>query len=381
MDQLFEFNSGFFAIITLYVQTFAVFKVKTSLLPSISHSTLDIIGEISSYNTLMKKYQEKVSSFSGDKDRLKKFLDSFSRSLSWFLGMTAYKLIKVKDEKDQDKKDKEKSTDKDSTSHDKMQDLIIQSNLLSGGIENRFITLFSNEAQVQLQDLIKISQDKKLLQLLNEHVPKETDEDKLITAIIHSGENPHVDRLIGYLQNFLERKIPMVPYARLSGVDGMRVSRAAFGVMIKFSEFYDTFTHMVDEVDMQWHMLEGDSEREIKMKEAVKGVPHYEMVFKRWESASKMRQWVNEKKNNLIEKIKKEVEAEYKKKKDEEKNKAPAAEEQKPAAVEEEKKASEESAIKEEEIVLIDTTSKPTTTEPVVDGTATTTDDASKVDG
>ena len=58
------------------------------------------------------------------------------------MGMTAYKLIKVKDEKDQENKDKEK--DKDS---EKMQDLIIQSNLLSGGIENRFITLFSQDAQ------------------------------------------------------------------------------------------------------------------------------------------------------------------------------------------------------------------------------------------
>jgi hypothetical protein len=55
--------------------------------------------------------------------------------------MTAYKLIKVKEvEKDQEKKDKE-------TQNEKMQELIIQSNLLSGGIENRFLTLFSQDAQ------------------------------------------------------------------------------------------------------------------------------------------------------------------------------------------------------------------------------------------
>jgi hypothetical protein len=47
----------------------------------------------------LKTYKEKISAFGGDKDRLKKFLDSFSRNLSWFLGMTAYKLIKVKEEK------------------------------------------------------------------------------------------------------------------------------------------------------------------------------------------------------------------------------------------------------------------------------------------
>ena len=49
--------------------------------------------------------------------------------------------MKIKEpEKDQEKKDKE-------TSSEKMQDLVISSNLLSGGIENRFIVLFSNDIQ------------------------------------------------------------------------------------------------------------------------------------------------------------------------------------------------------------------------------------------
>ena len=100
MDQLFEFNSGFFSIITLYIQTFAVFKVKTSLLPSISHSSIAIINQISSFNQEMAKFSEKVTVFGGEKDKLKRFLDSFSRGLCWFLGMTAYKLIKVKEDKD-----------------------------------------------------------------------------------------------------------------------------------------------------------------------------------------------------------------------------------------------------------------------------------------
>jgi hypothetical protein len=47
MDQQFEFNSGFFSIIALYVQTFAVFKLKTNLLPSITDSSMAIINEIS----------------------------------------------------------------------------------------------------------------------------------------------------------------------------------------------------------------------------------------------------------------------------------------------------------------------------------------------
>jgi len=99
-DQLFEFNSGFFSIVTLYTQTFAVFKAKSALLPSLCHSTLSILEEVSAFNSVMKKHSEKVTAFAGDKDRLKKFLDSIARGLGWFIGMTSYKLIKVKDEKE-----------------------------------------------------------------------------------------------------------------------------------------------------------------------------------------------------------------------------------------------------------------------------------------
>jgi len=48
----------------------------------------------------MKKHSEKVTVYGGDNDRLKKFLDSIARGLGWFIGMTSYKLIKVKDEKE-----------------------------------------------------------------------------------------------------------------------------------------------------------------------------------------------------------------------------------------------------------------------------------------
>jgi len=64
--------------------------------------------------------------------------------------MTAYKLIRIKDDKKEkkDQKDETKDGASKQDSNDKMQDLIIQSNLLSGGIENRFLTLFSPEAQL-----------------------------------------------------------------------------------------------------------------------------------------------------------------------------------------------------------------------------------------
>ena len=122
MSQLLEFNSGFVYIVSLYVQTFAVFKVKHSLLPSILHACLDLVKEISEYSHLMKPYSEKLTAFGGEKDKLKKFLDSFSRNVCWFTGMTAYKLIKVKDDKEAKQ---EKEGDKNKNADDKMQELVI----------------------------------------------------------------------------------------------------------------------------------------------------------------------------------------------------------------------------------------------------------------
>jgi hypothetical protein len=43
------------------------------------------------------------------------------------------------------------------------------------------------------------------------------------------------------MQSILESKRPLVAFAKLGGTDGMRLSRAAFAVMIKFSEFFDDF--------------------------------------------------------------------------------------------------------------------------------------------
>lgn len=171
-------------------------------------------------------------------------------------------------------------------------------------------------------------------------------DDQVLQAIIFKGQDENVDRIVGMLQSFLERKVPMVPYARLSGEDGLRLSRASFAVMIKFSEYFEEFVHLVNEIEMNWVDLDGDADREVKIKDMLKAAPHYEQISKRWESASKMRQWISEKKKNLIEKIKKEVEVEYKKKKDEDKKKK---DEEEQKEKERKEKEEEERKKKEEE--------------------------------
>lgn len=82
------------------------------------------------------------------------------------------------------------------------------------------------------------------------------------------------------------------------------------------------------------------------MRDLIRETPHYEQIAKRWESASKMRQWISEKKKNLIEKIKKEVELEFQKKKEEDKKREQETAKDKKDT--EEKKDHEESKDNEE---------------------------------
>lgn len=81
--------------------------------------------------------------------------------------------------------------------------------------------------------------------------PATTEEDDTLDAIIHQGKDQDTDLAIMHLQRILETRIPMVPFARLGGADGLRMSRAAFAVMVKFSDLLDDFRSLVDQVGMQ----------------------------------------------------------------------------------------------------------------------------------
>jgi hypothetical protein len=64
--------------------------------------------------------------------------------------------------------------------------MIIQSNLLSGGIENRFLSLFSQETQEKICEMANISEDKKIVEMMKKR-ESNNEEDKLLESIIHSG--------------------------------------------------------------------------------------------------------------------------------------------------------------------------------------------------
>lgn len=78
---------------------------------------------------------------------------------------------------------------------------------------------------------------------------------------------------------------------------------------------------MVDEVDILWESVKDAEDKDQQIAKCIKEIHNFEHINKRWENSAKMRSWINEKKSNLMERIKKEVETEFSKKKEEEKQK------------------------------------------------------------
>ena len=71
--------------------------------------------------------------------------------------------------------------------------------------------------------------------------------------------------------------MPFVPYARLGGSDGMRLSRAAFAVMIKFSELFEDFISIVDDMEMKIEEIDGDqASKDQQLKEHIRSLPKYD---------------------------------------------------------------------------------------------------------
>ena len=144
--------------------------------------------------------------------------------------------------------EKQKEIDRE---YDKKQILkmVIQSNLISGGMEERHLSSISDPTKEKMIGLAGLIQDKKLIEALNGmEDTMESLNDPVLNAIIIDGEDDEVDYVIGLLQAALEQRRPPVTYARLGGMNGLKLSRAAFAVMLKFSDVLDDFVALKDEV-------------------------------------------------------------------------------------------------------------------------------------
>jgi len=184
--------------------------------------------------------------------------------------------------------------------------MVISSNLLSGGIETKHLKDFSKEAKDQLIGYAESMDDENLKQALTAVKAKSQVTSKLaeivntskdpLYAVIFPGKDDDTDLTIQCLQFILERKMPMVPFARIGGADGLKMSRAAFAVMIKFSDLLEDFLVLVDTVSMQAPEEEEGPGKIKALADLIKSQPQGDIIIRRWESASRMRQWINEKK-------------------------------------------------------------------------------------
>lgn len=334
-------NNNFPSLMHVYVAAFASLKDSTNV-KTLSLLSIKILKVIETFS----KFKEIVSddmSLSETEDLLRNCLDKdIIKFFVWTISKLSYSFISVK-------------TAAELSEEEKMNKKILDSKLLSGGIENRFLPILSKDTVSSLRDLCEITADKTIKQYLQSE-PKELDEDQVFMSIIHQGKDINIDRVIDLLQFNLERKHP---WAKSAKEEGMRLSRAAFACMIKIGQLYTDFIMMVDETEMNADAVTADDDAAAKKQLAkeLSQIDSYSTIFKHWESSAKMRSWYQEKKKSWANKIKKEEDE--KKKKDGTEDKPAEDTKDKPAEENKDKPAEVKQEPKPDAEEIIDTTTKP----------------------
>ncbi len=201
----------------------------------------EVVFEINYYFTTVQA-QAQALGIKKKEDPLWSILEQFVRRMCYFVGSNAYKLARIT---------KPTASSAEKTESDMIEELILNSHLLSGGIENKYLGALSDHALGEIRSLAKLAQDNSVEQFLGENKRVEDREHEVLIAVLDKGKNQAVDLMLEYLQKQLERKIPMVPYARLGGPNGLSLTRAAFSLILKFSEYFEDFLLMVDMIELR----------------------------------------------------------------------------------------------------------------------------------
>ena len=223
----------------------------------------------------------------------------------WSLSKIAHSFIKIKEVP-------EKEEEKEANQY------LLKAKILSGGIQNRFLSTFSDETCHTIENLATITGDTKLVKYLSGVTL--VDEDEIMLAIINEGTDENVDRLINLLQWNLCRKNPA---AKVGGKEGMTVSRCAFAANLALNQHdetcsYTNFIMMVDQLDMSMGEVEEGPGQNKALMEELESLGGIEGILERWAIASKMRIWLQEKRKDISNMIKKKADAEHRRKEEEE---------------------------------------------------------------
>ena len=128
-----------------------------------------------------------------------------------------------------------------------------------------------------------------------------TEEDTKFRSIIHPGKSKDIDFLIDCLQIQLKKKGGLLASISETGKeDGMRLTRAAFSVMIKFANLLEKVDSIVDTLDMEQMTgnipSEAGPERNASIIKILDQVAGSADVAKCWANATQMRRWLTQKK-------------------------------------------------------------------------------------
>ena len=115
---------------------------------------------------------------------------------------------------------------------------ILQSNLLSGGMSQEHLNKYSDDSVTNLKAHAQIIGEPALMKSLQFPDSKDTTD-----SVIHAGTEEDYDLLIEFLQKSLLRPQTRMKfsYCMVGGELGVRVTRAAFAIMLKYSDLSTDF--------------------------------------------------------------------------------------------------------------------------------------------
>jgi hypothetical protein len=125
---------------------------------------------------LVGKPEDKNEEGSKEDKKLTQNINELVRRVCWFIGRIAFSLIKVDTSSDEESKEKDKSKFAD----EKMIKMLMESKLLSGGIESRFLTTFAEDIKKKLTPVLAISNDMGNLEFLSINEVNLAVEDRLL---------------------------------------------------------------------------------------------------------------------------------------------------------------------------------------------------------
>lgn len=213
------------------------------------------------------------------------------RHLNWYVGHVAYELMKIEkktpeeEKKEEEKKEDEKEDmDTEKEQFEKRQKeilkMVLQSNLLSGGIEPQNLKIFQTEAKNTMLSYAKLIEDQTLIECIDSSQSEANGNYKKLEAIITAGKDSEIDLVINLLQKLNERA--QMGISRIGGPMGLKLNRAAFAIMIKFSDLSEDLFKIVEELQMQSELEDDGPQKDQVLIKALKEIKNANLIIERW---------------------------------------------------------------------------------------------------